>query len=381
MKNNISSSNQNRIFTKKISAENSELHNILLMMEKLLHWAAIIESSDDAIISQSIEGYITSWNNGAQRLYGYTSDEIIGKSVSLLMPPEKKDDFPYLMKQLREGKRIEHYVTERITKDGRILHVSITLSPLRDSHGNIIGASKIARDITERIENEKRREEFVSTASHELRTPLTSQKAFGELLEQLINKNGYTELKPYIKKINQQTAKLTKLIEDLLELSRIQTGRLKMENKKFDFDDLVDEIVETAQLTTKHTLVRKGKSKKFIKGDRERIGQVLTNLLSNATKYSPHADKVIVTTEALKKEVVVSIKDFGIGIPKSYHTKIFEKFFRVSDKDEKTYPGMGIGLHVCHDILTRHKGRIWVESVKGKGATFYFTLPFIKDKS
>ena len=348
-------------------------------MEKLLHWAAIIESSDDAIISKSVDGYITSWNRGAQRLYGYKPEEIIGKPVSVLMPPSKKDDFPFIMKQLHEGKRVEHYETQRMTKDGRILHVAITVSPIRDSQGNIIGASKIARDITERIEHEKRRDEFVSTASHELKTPITSQKAFGELLERLIKKNGDTHYLPYIQKINQQTGKLTKLIEDLLELSRVQSGRLKMENKQFKFDELIQEIADDIQMISHHEIITKGKTKKIIKGDRERVGQVLTNLLSNAVKYSPNSDKIIITSSVKEDSVQVAIQDFGIGIPEAFHERIFERFFRVTGEDEKTYPGMGIGLHVSLEIVKHHQGKLWVESEKGKGSTFYFTLPFVRD--
>lgn len=364
---------------KRVQTENPEMNEILSMMEKLLHWAAIIESSDDAIISKSIDGYITSWNKGAQRLYGYTPDEIVGQPVSVLMPPEKKDDFPFIMKQLHEGKRVEHYETERMTKDGKILHVSITVSPIRDSQGNIIGASKIARDITDKVEQEKRRDEFVSTTSHELKTPLTSQRAFGELLEQVIDTKNYTELKPYIRKINQQTEKLTKLIEDLLELSRVQNARLRMESKVFDFDQLVSEIVENTQMTTSHELIIKGKTGKFVKGDRERIGQVLTNLLSNAIKYSPKAEKVFVISKVKDADIILSIQDFGIGIAKEFFDKIFERFFRVTGDDEKTYPGMGIGLHLSNEIIKHHKGTIWVDSEKGKGSVFSFSLPFTED--
>ena len=367
------------MISKGVSSDNPEMNNIMLMMEKLLHWAAIIESSDDAIISKSAEGYITSWNKGAERLYGYTSEEIVGQPVSILMPPEKKDDFPYIMSRLHAGKRIEHYETERMTKDGRKLHVSLTVSPIRDSSGKIIGASKIARDISERIENEKRRDEFVSTTSHELKTPITSQKAFGQLLEQLIDKKGYTELKPYIKKINQQTDKLTKLIEDLLELSRVQSGRLKMENKRFDFDALIHEIVETTQMTTKHMLTIKGSTRKKVKGDRERLGQVLSNLLSNAAKYSPKADEIIIILSSDRDKITVGVQDFGIGISSEYHTKIFERFFRVTGEDEKTYPGMGIGLHVSTEIIAHHHGKLWVESERYKGSTFYFTVPIEKE--
>jgi len=358
-----------------VTPGDTKMRNILEVMEKLLHWAAIIESSDDAIISKSIDGYITSWNKGAQQLYGYKPEEIIGKHVSVLMPPEKKDDFPFIMKQLHEGKRVEHYETQRMAKDGRILHVSLTVSPIRDSQGNIIGASKIARDITDKVESEKRRDEFVSTASHELKTPITSQKAFGELLEQIIDKEGYTKLKPYIQRINQQTNKMTKLVEDLLELSRVQTARLKMENKKFIFDNLIDEIVSSVQLTTKYKIIRNGKTNKKIYADRERLSQVLMNLLTNAIKYSPKTDKILVTTKVKGSSVITGIQDFGIGIAKEYHHKIFERFFRITDMDEKTYPGMGIGLFLSQEIISRHNGKLWVESVKGRGATFYFSLP------
>lgn len=365
---------------KNIYTDNSEMDNVLEMMEKLLHWAAIIESSDDAIISKSIDGYITSWNKGAQRLYGYAPHEIIGKPVSILMPPEKKDDFPYIMGQLHQGKRVEHYVTQRMTKQGKILHVSITVSPIRDSHGNIIGASKIARDITDRVEDEKRRDEFVSTASHELKTPITSQKIFGELLEQIIYKEGYTKLKPYIHKINKQTEKMIRLVEDLLELSRVQTARLKMENKEFILDDLISEIIDSVQLTTEHKIIQKRKSGKKIKGDRERLSQVLMNLLTNAIKYSPKVDKIVVTTEVKGSSLITGIQDFGIGIAKEYQHKIFDRFFRVTDDDEKTYPGMGIGLFLSKDIVSRHNGKLWVDSDRGKGSTFYFSLPISSSK-
>ncbi len=380
MKNNnhFASKIHTPLMQRGILTENSDMRSILVMMEKLLHWAAIIDSSDDAIISKSIDGYITSWNRGAQQLYGYTPEEIIGKPVSVLMPPEKKDDFPFIMKQLHEGKKVEHYETKRMTKDGKVIDVSITVSPIRDSSGNIIGASKVARDITERSEIERRRDEFVSTASHELKTPITSQKVFGELLEEIIDKEGYTKLKPYIRKINKQTEKMTNLVEDLLELSRVQTARLKIESKELIYKDLLDEVVENVQLTTKHKIMFKGSTDAKVKGDKERISQVLLNLFANAIKYSPKADKIIVTTKVDGSTIITGIQDFGIGIAKEYHHKVFERFFRVTDVDEKTYPGIGIGLFLSQDIISRHNGELWVESGKGTGSTFYFSLPMSK---
>jgi len=361
--------------TKKRQSSQTEMNRIFDVMEKLLHWAAIIDSSDDAIISNSMDGLITSWNRGAEKLYGYKAEEIIGQPISVLMPSDKKDDFPKIMNQLLKGKSVEHYETRRMTKSGQIIDVSITVSPIRDSTGNIVGASKIARDISDRVENDKRKEEFVSTASHELKTPITSQKVFGELLEHMIEKNGHHQYMPYIKKVNQQTDKLTKLIEDLLIISRIRLGRLNMEVKKMNFDQLVEETVNNERQILKHKILLKGKTDKEIPADRDRIGQVLTNLLSNATKYSPDSDKVIVSVKTEGNNVVTSVRDFGIGIEPEYHQKIFEQFFRVNGDEEKTFPGMGIGLHFSREIISRHGGKIWVESEKNKGSTFYFSLP------
>lgn len=368
-----------KVMPSKVEPENPDMQTVLSVMEKLLHWGAIIDSSDDAIISKSVDGYITSWNKGAQRLYGYTPEEVIGKPVSILMPPEKENDFPYIMNQLHAGNRVEHYETKRKTKDGRIIDVSLTVSPIKDRQGNIIGASKIARDITELKDLERRREEFISVASHELKTPITSQKAFGELLEKLIDKNGDTHYKPYIHKINIQTAKLTKLIEDLLELSRVQTGRFELHKSKFNLDSLVSETVKDAQMISKHTLLVSGKTDKMITADRERVGQVILNLILNATKYSPKSNTVNIKITSDKHQVKLSVTDSGIGIDKKYHEKIFERFFRVDGHEEKTFPGMGIGLFVCKEIIVRHGGKIWVESQKGNGSTFSFSLPLSKN--
>ena len=359
--------------------ESTDMKEIMSVMEKLLYWAAIIESSDDAIISISMEGTIISWNKGAERLYGYTAQEIIGQPVSVLMPSEKEDDFPFILKQLRTGKRMEHYETKRQAKDGKIIDVSITVSPIKDSTGNIIGASKIARDISMRIEVEKRREEFISTASHELKTPITTQKAYGELLERLIKKNGHVEYLPYIEKMNVQTIKITKLIEDLLELSRMRNGKFVMVNKVFAYEDLISEVVEDMQRITSQHIQWKSKLDVKVKGDRDRIGQVITNLVTNASKYSPNADKIVVAAFIQDDKVITTVTDYGIGIDDSYYEKIFELFFRVTSHDEKTYPGMGIGLNFSKEIIKRHGGNIWVESKKGVGSTFFFSLPIIKN--
>lgn len=367
-----------RIHTQDIpdySVEGTEVQNILSIMEKLLHWAAIIDSSDDAIISKSADGYITSWNRGAQRLYGYSPEEVIGKPVSMLMPTEKEDDFPSIMEQLRKGKKVDHYETRRKARDGRILDVSISVSPILDSTGRVIGASKIARDITERIEYERRRDDFVGATSHELKTPITSQTIFVELLEKQIIKNEHSDYLPFVAKIKKQTAKLGKLVEDLLDLSRVRAGQLQLRKEWFVLDELIQEQISDLGQTIPQKIVITSLSGKRIRADRDRLGQVILNLLSNASKYSGEDTSIEVSISSEQGDVIVSVRDFGVGISKKYHEKIFEQFFRVMGPDESTYPGLGIGLNFSREIVRRHGGAIWVESAPEKGSTFFFSLP------
>jgi PAS domain S-box-containing protein len=519
--------------------------------------AAIVESSDDAIISKNIDGIITTWNKGAERLYGYSAQEIIGKSVVVLMPPNKKNDFPKIMQLLRQGKRVEHYETQRMTKDKRILTVSLTVSPLKDAQGRIIGASKIARDITERknlennllffshasktlassldykttlsnvaklaipymadwcgvdllndngeleqvavvhkdpekvkwaiqlraiyppdmdapsgvpnvlrtgkpefyplITNEmlvaaakdekhlkimkslgfvsaivvplnKRgktigaitfvtnetgrrytnadltiaeelanrvsmaienadlyqtarqavtlRDNFISIASHELKTPVTSLKIYTQLLQRKFAKQGDKTTSDQLMKMDHQIDSLNKLVRDLLDVARLEKGELDFQQEEFDLHELVAETIENLQTTTtKHTIILQDKAKIHVLGDRFRINQVLVNLLTNAIKYSPKADKIIVRLKQENKTAVVQIEDFGIGIEKKYQQDVFKRFYRVNDVLEKTFPGLGIGLYISHEIIRRHGGTISIKSNKGKGSVFSFTIP------
>lgn len=360
--------------------QGDEMKSVFSMMEKLLHWAAIIESSDDAIISKSMDGHITSWNRGAQALYGYAADEVIGKPVSLLMPKGYEDDFPMIINKLRQGEKIDHYETKRVTKDGRMLDVSITVSPIKDSHGNMIGASKIARDISERIEHQRRRDDFFGATSHELNTPITSQKLYGELLEEMIDKNGDTQYKPYIQKINRQTNKLQKLVRSLLELSQAQSGRMELVRESFEISELLDEVVSDLREAARHDIYLADSVKCLVRGDRERIGQVMINLLLNSAKFSPEDSRIKVSSVIEQGRVLVSVQDFGIGIPKEYHEKVFEPFFRISGTHQfSTYPGIGIGLTFCEQIISRHGGEIWIDGNVDEGTIFRFSLPMGED--
>ena len=234
----------------------------------------------------------------------------------------------------------------------------------------------VRRDLQQRTELEHHKDEFISIASHELKTPITSLKVFNKLLQKKLENAPLAELHRYISKIDEQTSRLTSLVTSLLDLSRVQTGKMKLEKAPFDLNDLLRDTVEAVQETThKHIIIVKGRIKKIVNADRYRMYQVLVNLLTNAIKYSPDGKKIIVTIKENGEHVQVQVKDAGIGIDKKNQKKIFERLFQVPSPNKKMLPGLGMGLYITEEIIRKHGGKIWVESTKGRGSTFYFTLP------
>lgn len=348
--------------------------------EALYRLAAIVESSDDAIVSKTLEGIITSWNVAAERLFGYSAEEAIGKHITLIIPPELHYEEEEILTKLRRGERIEHHETVRMRKDGTRVDVSLSISPVKDRNGKIIGGSKIARNISERREQERRKDEFIRVASHELKTPVTSLKGFTRLLTQRLTNSGDEEALRFLGRMDGQIDRLTNLVNDLLNITKMQNGRLEYRMQIFDLMELVQEAVENIRGTTQtHHLLLEGTVAAPVYGDRDRIGQVLTNLLTNAIKYSKGAERVIVGMAIHEREVVVSVQDFGIGISQENQPKIFEQFYQVSEADGATYPGLGIGLYISRNIIERHQGRICVQSRKGEGSTFSLYLPLAED--
>jgi PAS domain S-box-containing protein len=338
--------------------------------------AAIVESSDDAIISKTLEGIITSWNPGAERLYGYSSKEAIGKKLSIIVTKDQLEEFQEVMEIVKLGQSVDHLETVRVRKDGRLIDVSITVSPLKDTSGEIIGASTIARDISLSKELERRKDAFIGMASHELKTPITTLKAFTQVLQKRFAQINDEVSVRFLDKMHEQVDRLTDLVSDLLDLSRIQSGQLDLDKQNFNLSKLVEDTVENIQNTSlKHKIEVESAGQPELKGDKDRIGQVLTNLLVNAIKYSPKGDKVKVKVIPNGNKVVVSVQDYGIGISKTHQQKIFDRFYRAAGANEKTFPGLGIGLFISAEIVRRHGGNIWVESVKRKGSTFFFSLP------
>ena len=472
--------------------------------ENMARFAAIVQSSTDAIISKDLNGIITSWNAAAEQIFGYTEKEMIGQPLLRLIPPDKIEEETSILLQIKSGERVNHFETKRINKYNELLDISLNISPIRGIHGNIIGASKIARDITpqkeaERMiaaneqkfrvladsmpqfvwtgdaagninyfnqavyqysglsneqikkegwlqivhpddreanvkawmdsvqtgtdfifehrfgrhdgeyrwqlsraipqrdaagniqmwvgtstdiqeikEQDQQKDFFISMASHELKTPITSIKGYVQLLRTAYANSEDMLLKKSLGVIDKQIITLTSLITDLLDVSKIKSGSLVLNKQDFEITEMISEVTNQIQhVNPDHHIIFSGKPATVF-ADRERISQVLINLLTNAVKYSPNSKEITIKNFIEDDHVVVSVHDSGIGISKTDQEKIFERFYRVEGKDEKTYPGFGIGLFISSEIIQRHDGKIGVSSEPGKGSVFYFSIPVKK---
>ena len=484
--------------------------------EKLrLLLASIIESSDDAIVSKTLDGIITSWNKGAEKIFGFSECEAVGKHITLIIPRDLYADEEMIISKIKKGEKVLHFNTIRLAKDGRKINVSLTISPVKDKTGKVIGASKIARDITELKEKEQKlresenrysqllqnlpvavyttdikgyityfnkaagelwgrkpelgkeqwcgslkifkmdgtpvpldscpmaivlkggeyesgevymivrpdgtnrymipspttifnlsgknngaintlvdvtgqvkakleseqiqqqKDDFLGIASHELKTPITVIKSYSQILEGLLKEKGNHREAAMTAKMTMQVDKINNLIIDLLDTTKINAGQLQFNYSHFDFNEMVNEVLEDMKSTTQsHQMIVESGVSCTVHFDKERVAQVVENFITNAVKYSPDADKIIVRTELKDNQITFSVQDFGIGIDADKKDRVFEQFYRVVGKGEpNTYPGIGLGLFISAQIVKRENGKIWVESVKGKGSTFYFSLP------
>ncbi len=248
--------------------------------------------------------------------------------------------------------------------------------PKFDNRGIFQGYIGSVVDIHDRKILERQKDDFLGIASHELKTPVTSIKAYGQVLQRMFKNEGNVKGVEHLAKMDAQVNRLSNLIEDLLDVTKIQSGRLQFHEEYFDLNTIINNVVEEIQRTTdKHTIIKKLDKTKKLYGDSERIGQVITNLMTNAIKYSPKSDKINVYTKVEPKSVTLCVQDFGVGIPTDKKEKVFEQFFRVSGPKQDTFPGLGLGLYISSEIIKREGGRIWVESTEGKGSTFCFRLP------
>lgn len=344
--------------------------------EKSAKLAAIVETSDDAIVSKTLESVVTSWNASAERMFGYTAEEMIGQTIYKIIPADRQDEEPLILARLKTGERVDHFETKRQKKDGRLLDVSLTISPLKDVQGNIIGLSKIARDITEKKQEEQRKNDFIGMVSHELKTPLTSLAAIIQLAHGKLKNSDDNFLSAAMDNANRQVKKMTNMITGFLSVSRLEAGHLLLEKRPFDLGLLIREVLSDTILTVNsHNFNVEECDHIIVDADPDKISLVLSNLISNAVKYSPKGRRVEVRCGVDGKMVVISVKDEGMGIKPQDIGQIFDRYYRVATNHTRHISGFGVGLYLSAEIIKQHNGTIWVESESGEGSTFYFSLP------
>ena len=374
-----------------------------------LRLAAIVASSDDAIISKDLNGIVTSWNAAAERMFGYTAEEMIGRSITTIIPAERMQEEDNVLAHIRAGLPVEHFETVRRHKHGRLIDVSLTVSPIRDGGGRIVGASKIARDVTEHkrlveaqrlaaameeaakrqlLEAENRRVqeanrlkgEFVANMSHELRTPLNSIIGFAELIadERLGPLGGrYPE---FARTMLNSAQHLLRLINDILDLAKVESGKIELEPQRVVVRDLIEDVTSIIKGIAKERRIRIAidvdPSVEALHLDPIRLKQVLYNYLSNAIKFSRDGAEVILRVRPEGAEQFrIEVQDFGIGIRPEDFGRLFVEFQQLDATPSKQFQGTGLGLALTKRIIEAQGGTVGVQSEAGAGSTFYATLP------
>ncbi len=354
--------------------------------------AAIVESSDDAIVSKTLDGVIQSWNSAASRIFGYSAAEAIGQRITLIIPDDLQNEERQIIAQLRAGKRVEHFDTMRVTKDGRRIPVSLTISPIHDDKGQVIGASKIARDISERRRAEEalrateealraanqRKDEFMALLAHELRNPLApiryalaASRKFGATAEQ---RERSQEI------IERQVTHMSRLLDDLLNVARITRGTLELRTATLELTTVLGTAIEAARpfLDAKqHSLsVDLPPEAPRLNADPIRLAQVFSNLLINAAKYTDPGGKIRVVASIGQGMLVVTIRDNGIGISKDMMPRLFEMFTQAQDALDRSQGGLGLGLALVRGIVELHGGSVSASSEgDNRGSEFTVRLP------
>ena len=358
-----------------------------------LLWEAIVDSSDDAIISKNLDGIIQSWNHGAHRIFGYRESEMVGQPMMRLLPTDRREEEVRILERLRAGERVEHYETVRMCKDGRLIDVSLTISPIRNRAGTVVGASHITRDISaqkrageqlaiahqELKRADRMKTEFISTLSHELRTPLSAITGWTQILA---DDPSPQELAEGIEIIRRNIRVQTQLIDDLLDMSRIESGKLTLDIQRLDLAVVVTAAIETLRPTAEAKVIRVTTAfssvEGIVMGDKNRLQQVVWNLLSNAIKFTPKAGRIHVTLERVDSHVEIAVSDSGIGIAQEHLTQVFERFSQIDGSTTRRHGGLGLGLSIVKHLVELHGGQVRASSTGlGQGAKFIVSLPLL----
>jgi PAS domain S-box-containing protein len=361
--------------------------------------AAILESSSDAIIGKTLQGIITSWNKGAEKLFGYTAAEIVGLPINTLIPPDRQDEEVEILEKLGRGERIEHFETVRVKKDGTSVDVSLAISPIRDSSGRIIGASKVARDISERKRTDMEREEllmrektaraeaqaarrskdeFISLVSHELRSTLNPILIYSQMLGS--SPTDAEQVRQACENIECNVRTQLRLIEDLLDTARIVQGELRLDKRPIDIAPVIADALDVARSMAEAKGIRLrahcGKRSEMVDGDSIRLQQVIGNLISNAIKFTPEGGRVELWVERSGEELCIVVSDTGAGIDPAILPYIFDRFRQADSPSSQRHAGLGLGLALAKHLVELHGGTIEVASEGiGFGSTFTLKLP------
>ena len=361
------------------------------------HLAAIVMHAHDAIISKTLDGTVVSWNPTAERMFGYSAAEIIGKSIVTIIPPERLHEEDEILGRLRRGEIIDHFETERVRKDGQRIPISLTISPIRRADGAIIGASKIARDISEkkRIEQERdllllreqearaeaeaanrAKDDFLAVLSHELRTPLATIVTGARVLRN-ITRHDETANRTR-EAIERQASHLSAMLDDLLDFKRIVSRTIVLDPRPCDLGEVVRECITALKETGRfkdHALAVDLKPVQ-VNADVVRLNQVLVNLIGNALKYTPPGGSIHVSVKDEGTDAVVRVEDTGIGINADALSRIFDLFVQGDTLTGRVRSGLGVGLAVVRHLVELHGGMVQASSGgRGKGSTFTVRLP------
>ena len=351
------------------------------------HLAAIVDSSHDAIVSKTLQGIVRSWNGGAERLFGYSADEAIGRPITFLIPPDRLAEEDEILRRIGLGERIDHFETVRVTKQGQYVDISLTVSPIRDASGAIIGASKIARDNRERKRLEetlrqadRQKDAFIALLAHELRNPLAPIRTAFHVME-LAEGNPPAVAKARAV-IDRQLGHMVRLIDDLLDISRIGQHKLELRRSRILLSDIVSSAVETARPFIDgagHELsVTLPATPLYLHADLTRLSQVLSNLLCNSAKFTEPGGGIVLAAERQDERLRISVRDTGIGMEAEALHEIFDMFKQIDHGPERARDGLGIGLALVKGLVEMHGGSVTASSEgRGKGSTFTVVLPLV----
>jgi PAS domain S-box-containing protein len=350
--------------------------------------AAIVESSQDAIISKTLDGVIRTWNTGAERLFDYAPHEAIGRPITLIIPPDRLDEEYEILARISRGERIEHFETIRVSKHGRLIDISLTVSPIRDSEGRVVGASKVARDISDRKRIDKalqeanqRKDQFIALLAHELRNPLAPLRNGLQVIR--LAGTDTTAIVQAREMMDRQLSHMVRLVDDLLDISRVSQNKMELRRSRVLLKDVISSAVETARPAIEeagHELnISLAPEPVYLDADLTRLAQVFSNLLNNSAKYTERGGRIWLAVERQDGDVIVSVRDTGLGIPANDLPRIFDMFSQVDRSIERSTGGLGIGLALVKGLVEMHGGTVTATSEgQGKGSTFVVKLPVLE---